>query len=61
MIVIKFGGSVLYELHPSIIEDIRKISLNEKMVLVQSRNSSFLQVVLEVGSPIRKQLKFIQW
>ena len=30
MIVIKFGGSVLYELHPSIIEDIHKISLNEK-------------------------------
>ena len=34
MIVIKFGGSVLYDLHPSIIEDIRQISLNEKMVLV---------------------------
>lgn len=55
MIVIKFGGSVLYELHPSIIEDIRKISLNEKMVLVHGGGNEVTNMATKLG----KEQKFI--
>lgn len=55
MIVIKFGGSVLYELHPSIIEDIRKISLNEKMVLVHGGGNEVTSMATKLG----KEQKFI--
>lgn len=55
MIVIKFGGSVLYELHPSIIEDIHKISLNEKMVLVHGGGNEVTNVATKLG----KEQKFI--
>ncbi|MDW0155722.1 MAG: [LysW]-aminoadipate/[LysW]-glutamate kinase [Nitrososphaeraceae archaeon] len=55
MIVIKFGGSVLYELHPSIIEDIRKISLNEKMVVVHGGGNEVTNMATKLG----KEQKFI--
>ena len=55
MMVIKFGGSVLYELHPSIIEDIHKISLNEKMVLVHGGGNEVTNMATKLG----KKQKFI--
>lgn len=55
MIVIKFGGSVLYDLHPSIIEDIRQISLNEKMVLVHGGGNEVTNIATKLG----KEQKFI--
>jgi [amino group carrier protein]-L-2-aminoadipate 6-kinase len=55
MIVIKFGGSVLYEIHPSIIEDIRQISLNEKVVLVHGGGNEVTNMATRLG----KEQKFI--
>jgi len=55
MIVIKFGGSVLYDLHPSIIEDIHQISLNEKMVLVHGGGNEVTSIATKLG----KEQKFI--
>jgi acetylglutamate/LysW-gamma-L-alpha-aminoadipate kinase len=55
MIVIKFGGSVLYDLHPSIIEDIHQISLNEKMVLVHGGGNEVTNIATKLG----KEQKFI--
>jgi len=55
MIVIKFGGSVLYELHPSIIEDLRQISQNEKMVLVHGGGNDVTSMATKLG----KEQKFI--
>ena len=55
MIVIKFGGSVLNELHPSIIEDLRQISLNEKMVLVHGGGNEVTNMATKLG----KEQKFI--
>jgi acetylglutamate/LysW-gamma-L-alpha-aminoadipate kinase len=55
MIVIKFGGSVLYELHPSIIEDMRRISQNEKMVLVHGGGNEVTNMATKLG----KEQKFI--
>ena len=55
MIVIKFGGSVLYELHPSIIEDISQISLNEKIVLVHGGGNEVTNMATKLG----KVQKFI--
>lgn len=55
MIVIKFGGSVLYDLHPSIIEDIRQISLNEKIVLVHGGGNEVTNIATKLG----KEQKFI--
>jgi acetylglutamate/LysW-gamma-L-alpha-aminoadipate kinase len=55
MIVIKFGGSVLYELHPSIIEDLHQISQNEKMVLVHGGGNEVTNIATKLG----KEQKFI--
>ena len=55
MIVIKFGGSVLNDLHTSIIEDIRQISLNEKMVLVHGGGNEVTNMATKLG----KEQKFI--
>ena len=55
MIVIKFGGSVLYELHPSIIEDLRQISQNEKMILVHGGGNEVTSMATKLG----KEQKFI--
>lgn len=55
MIVIKFGGSVLYELHPSIIEDLRQISQKEKMVLVHGGGNEVTSMATKLG----KEQKFI--
>ena len=44
MIVIKFGGSVLNELHPTIIDDIRQISQKEKLVLVHGGGNEVTNV-----------------
>ena len=55
MIVIKFGGSVLYELHPSIIEDLRQISHNEKMILVHGGGNEVTSMATKLG----KEQKFI--
>ena len=55
MIVIKFGGSVLNDLHPSIVEDIRQISLNEKMVLVHGGGNEVTNIATKLG----KEQKFI--
>ncbi len=55
MIVIKFGGSVLYDLHSSIIEDIHQISLNEKMVLVHGGGNEVTNIATKLG----KEQKFI--
>jgi acetylglutamate/LysW-gamma-L-alpha-aminoadipate kinase len=55
MIVIKFGGSVLYELHPSIIEDLRQISKNERMVLVHGGGNEVTNMATKLG----KEQKFI--
>ena len=49
MIVIKFGGSVLYDLHPSAIEDIHQISLNEKMVLVHGGGNEVTNIATKLG------------
>jgi acetylglutamate/LysW-gamma-L-alpha-aminoadipate kinase len=55
MIVIKFGGSVLYELHPSIIEDLWQISQNEKMILVHGGGNEVTSMATKLG----KEQKFI--
>ena len=55
MIVIKFGGSVLYDLHPSIIEDMRQISLNQKMVLVHGGGKEVTNIATKLG----KEQRFI--
>ena len=55
MIVIKFGGSVLNELHPSIIEDLRQISQNEKVVLVHGGGNEVTNMATKLG----KEQKFI--
>lgn len=55
MIVIKFGGSVLNELHPSIIEDLRQISQNEKVVLVHGGGNEVTSMATKLG----KEQKFI--
>lgn len=55
MIVIKFGGSVLNDLHPSIVEDIRQISLNERMVLVHGGGNEVTNIATKLG----KEQKFI--
>lgn len=55
MIVIKFGGSVLNELHPSIIEDLRQISRNEKVVLVHGGGNEVTNMATKLG----KEQKFI--
>jgi [amino group carrier protein]-L-2-aminoadipate 6-kinase len=55
MIVIKFGGSVLYDLHPSTIEDIHQISLNEKMVLVHGGGNEVTNIATKLG----KEQRFI--
>src|SRR6478609_11694179 len=55
MIVIKFGGSVLNALHPSIIEEIHQISLNEKMVLVHGGGNEVTSMATRLG----KEQKFI--
>ena len=55
MMVIKFGGSVLNDLHPSIIEDLRQISLNEKMVLVHGGGNEVTNMATKLG----KEQKFI--
>jgi acetylglutamate/LysW-gamma-L-alpha-aminoadipate kinase len=46
---------VLYELHPSIIEDLRKISENEKMVLVHGGGNEVTSMATKLG----KEQKFI--
>ena len=55
MIVIKFGGSVLNELHPSIIQDLRQISQNEKVVLVHGGGNEVTSMATKLG----KEQKFI--
>src|SRR6058998_339377 len=55
MIVIKFGGSVLYDLHPSLIEDMRKISLNQKMVLDHGGGNEVTNIATKLG----KEQRFI--
>ena len=55
MIVIKFGGSVLNALHPSIIEEIHQISLSEKMVLVHGGGNEVTSMATRLG----KEQKFI--
>jgi acetylglutamate/LysW-gamma-L-alpha-aminoadipate kinase len=55
MIVIKFGGSVLNELHPSIIEDLRQISQNEKVILVHGGGNEVTNMATKLG----KEQKFI--
>ena len=55
MIVIKFGGSVLSELHPSIIDDIRQISQKEKLVVVHGGGNEVTNVATKLG----KEQKFI--
>ena len=55
MIVIKFGGSVLNELHPSTIEDLRQISQNEKLVLVHGGGNEVTNMATKLG----KEQKFI--
>jgi len=55
MIVIKFGGSVLNDLHPSIIEDMRQISLNQKMVLVHGGGKEVTNIATKLG----KEQRFI--
>jgi acetylglutamate/LysW-gamma-L-alpha-aminoadipate kinase len=55
MIVIKFGGSVLNELHPSIIQDLRQISQNEKVVLVHGGGNEVTNMATKLG----KEQKFI--
>src|SRR5678815_3631287 len=55
MIVIKFGGSVLYDLHPSIIKDMRQISLNQKMVLVHGGGKEVTNIATKLG----KEQRFI--
>ncbi|MDW0283880.1 MAG: [LysW]-aminoadipate/[LysW]-glutamate kinase, partial [Nitrososphaeraceae archaeon] len=55
MIVIKFGGSVLYELHPSIFDDIRQISQKEKLVVVHGGGNEVTNIATKLG----KEQKFI--
>ncbi|MDW0208504.1 MAG: acetylaminoadipate kinase, partial [Nitrososphaeraceae archaeon] len=55
MIVIKFGGSVLSELHPSIFDDIRQISQKEKLVVVHGGGNEVTNIATKLG----KEQKFI--
>jgi [amino group carrier protein]-L-2-aminoadipate 6-kinase len=55
MIVIKFGGSIIYDLHPTVIEDILQISLNEKIVLVHGGGNEVTKIATKLG----KEQKFI--
>jgi len=55
MITIKIGGSVVDGLHPSTISDIKKISENEKLILVHGGGKE----VTKISEALGKEQKFI--
>ena len=55
MIIIKFGGSVIDDLHPSAIKDIQKLATTEKIVIVHGGGKEVTSVATKLG----KEQKFI--
>ena len=55
MITIKFGGSVIDDLHPSAIKDIQKLATTEKIVIVHGGGKEVTSVATKLG----KEQKFI--
>ena len=55
MITIKIGGSVVDGLHPSIIDDLKKVSENEKVILVHGGGKE----VTKISEALGKEQKFI--
>ena len=55
MITIKFGGSVINDLHPSAIKDIQKLATTEKIVIVHGGGKEVTSVATQLG----KEQKFI--
>ncbi|HXX05913.1 MAG TPA: [LysW]-aminoadipate/[LysW]-glutamate kinase [Candidatus Bathyarchaeia archaeon] len=55
MITIKIGGSVVDGLHPSIIADLKKVSENEKVILVHGGGKE----VTKISEALGKEQKFI--
>lgn len=55
MITIKIGGSVVDGLHPSIISDLKKVSENEKVILVHGGGKE----VTKISEALGKEQKFI--
>ncbi|MGI0070325.1 MAG: [LysW]-aminoadipate/[LysW]-glutamate kinase [Nitrosotalea sp.] len=55
MITIKIGGSVVDGLHPSIISDLKKVSKNEKVILVHGGGKE----VTKISEALGKEQKFI--
>jgi len=55
MITIKIGGSVVDELHPSIISDLKKVSEKEKVILVHGGGKE----VTKISEALGKEQKFI--
>ncbi len=53
MIVIKFGGSVVNDLHPSTIKDLHNISSNEKLLLVHGGGNEVTSVATKLGKEQR--------
>jgi [amino group carrier protein]-L-2-aminoadipate 6-kinase len=55
MIVVKFGGSILNDLHDSTIKDLYKISLREKLLLVHGGGNEVTSIATKLG----KEQRFI--
>ena len=55
MITIKIGGSVVDDLHPSVVADIKKVSEKEKVILVHGGGKEVTKVTEQLG----KEPKFV--
>src|SRR5262245_37364010 len=49
MITIKFGGSVINDLHPSALNDIKNLAINEKLVIVHGGGNEVTSVATKLG------------
>ena len=55
MITIKFGGSVINDLHPSALSDIKNLATTEKLVIVHGGGNEVTSIATKLG----KEQKFI--
>ena len=56
MITIKIGGSVVDDLHPSVIDDIKKVVAEEGVILVHGGGKEVTKVTKQLG----KEPKFVE-